>query len=255
MNAQHPVRDARLATSLLTFVPTGVAWPAGERAQVAAWFPAVGALFGLVGYAIVKLSGLIGAQSRASYLVAAVVVCVWALMSRLLHWDGLADVADGYWGAHEPARRLEIMSDSCTGAFGAAAVTLVALLEVAAIGIIVAVPHELPLLLIPVFSRFSATAAAWLGTPARPGGLGRSVMGAPSALGLLIALVPLAAAVGGMWFGFHLPGLALAGCFLVVAFGVPHVLARRFGGVTGDVMGASVLLTEAILFAAFALVV
>jgi hypothetical protein len=37
-------RDAWLAMSMLTIVPAGVAWPADERTQVAAWFPAIAAL-------------------------------------------------------------------------------------------------------------------------------------------------------------------------------------------------------------------
>ena len=255
MPKDRPVRDARLAVSLLTLVPTGATWPDGEQTQVAAWFPAVGAIFGLVGYGVVKAFAALHAQSRAAYVVAALVVVAWALMSRLLHWDGLADVADGFWGADERTRRLEIMSDSRTGAFGATAVGLVVVLEVAAIGAIVARPHELPILLVPVLSRFSATAGAWLGKPARPGGLGRAVTGRPTWLSVVIGIVPLVAALTGVWLGFNATGLALGFFGVLVAFAVPHVLSERFGGVTGDVMGASVLLTETVLFAAFALAV
>lgn len=249
------MRDAGLALSLLSVVPTATRWPDEGGTQAAAWFPAVGAVFGLLGYALIKLANLAGLTPRAPYVVAGLIVGVWALGSRLLHWDGLADVADGYWGSADPHRRLEIMADSHTGAFGATAVTLVALLEVTAVGAIVAAPHELPLLLVPVVSRFSATAAAWLGNPARDGGLGRSVVGRPTTMALVIGVVPLAGALVGMWIGFHWLGLALGAGGIVLAFVVPHVLARRFGGVTGDVMGASVLITEALLFAAFALVV
>lgn len=254
MADQHPVRDAGLAVSLLTIVPTPARWPADGRTQVAAWFPAVGALFGLAGYAVVKAAQAAGVTPRAAFLVAAVVVAMWALGSRLLHWDGLADVADAYWGSDDRERRLEIMSDSRTGAFGATAVALVAILEVAAVATIIAAPHELPLLLVPVVARFSATAAAWLGTPAKAGGLGRSVLGRPTSLSVLLALVPLVGAMAGMWIGFRLVGLAVGAFGVLLAFGVPHVLARRFGGVTGDVMGASVLLTETVVFVAFALV-
>jgi adenosylcobinamide-GDP ribazoletransferase len=251
----HPLRDAGLAISLMSIIPTRSRWPEGEKTQVAAWFPAVGALYGVVGYAMVKLADLAGADRRAPLVVGALVLGVWALLGRFLHWDGLADVADGFWGSHEPARRLEIMSDSATGAFGATAVTLVALLEVAALGAVIGRPHELPILVVPIVARFSATAAAWLGTPARSGGLGRSVMGHPTTFALLIALVPLAGSLCGLWLGFKMTGVALGALGIFVAFSVPHVLAGRFGGVTGDVMGASVLITEAILFASFALVV
>ncbi|MDR3687224.1 MAG: adenosylcobinamide-GDP ribazoletransferase [Coriobacteriia bacterium] len=255
MAEQHPMRDAGLAVSLLSVVPTSSRWPDDGRTQVAGWFPAVGVLYGVLGYAIVKAADYLRVTPKAPYVVAALAVIAWALMSRLLHWDGLADVADGFWGSHDRERRLEIMADSHTGAFGAAAVTLLALLEVAAIGAIVAAPHELPLLLVPVISRFAATAAAWLGTPARPGGLGRSVMGAPSLLAILVAVLPLAGAILGMWIGFKIPGVLLGLFGVLVALAIPHLLSQRFGGVTGDVMGASVLITEAILFAAIALVV
>ncbi len=250
----HPIRDARLALSLLTVIPGGARWPDDSTTQVAGWFTAVGGLVAATGYAVAKAAEFTRVLDRAPLVVAAVIVALWAVQTRLLHWDGLADVADGYWGSHDPARRLEIMSDSHTGAFGATAVALTALLEVVAIGSFL-VMHTSPLLVVPVFARFSATAAAWLGKPARGGGLGRSVMGRPDALSLVVTASVLALATLTLWLGFGITGVALAGFGLVLALGVPHVLALRFGGVTGDVMGASVLLTEAILFTAFAMVV
>lgn len=255
MARQRPIRDLGLAISLLTAVPTPARWPEEGNTQVAAWFPAVGALVGLTGYVIIKLAMLTHSLVGATYVVAALVLIAWALGTRLLHWDGLADAGDGYWGSHDPARRLEIMSDSRTGAFGVACVVLVALLEFSALGALIAVPHELPVLLVPVIARFSATAAAWLGTPARPGGLGRSVMGRPTVLSGAIAGLTVAGAVVGLWLGYGFIGVALGAFGVVLALVVPHVLALRFKGVTGDVMGASVLITEALLLAAFALVV
>lgn len=255
MSRQHPIRDAGLAISLLTVVPMRVRWPEEGGTQVAGWFPAVGWLIGLVGYGIVKLAESTTAVGHAPLVLSALVVLVWALLTRLLHYDGLADVADGYWGSHDRMRRLEIMSDSHTGAFGAAAVSLVSILLVASVAAILGAPHEAPLLIVPVFSRFAATAAAWLGKPARTGGLGHSVMGRPTLLALAIAAIALGLALYAAWLGFGVTGLSLGGFGLLLALGVPHVLSLRFGGVTGDVMGASVLITEALLFAAFALVV
>jgi adenosylcobinamide-GDP ribazoletransferase len=249
----HPLRDAGLAISLLTAVPTRARMPEdGTAPQVAGWFPAVGLLLGAVGYTIVKAAEVLPVLRREPLLIAAIVLVTWALMTRMLHFDGIADVADGYWGSHDPARRLEIMSDSHIGAFGATAMALTAILEVAALAAVIAVPHELPVLLVPAIARLSATAGCWLGSPARDGGLGRSVMAPPTLLGALPALIVLVLVAAALWVGFGVAGGVLLCIGILAAFGIPHLLSGRFGGVTGDVLGASVLLTETLLFVAFA---
>ncbi len=227
----------------------------GTVPQVAGWFPAVGLLLGAAAYALVHVGEVLPLIARPQpLLTAALVVVFWAVMTRMLHFDGLADVADGYWGSHDRARRLEIMSDSHVGAFGATAIALTIVVEFAALASILGSPHELPLLLVPAMARFSATAGCWLGTPARDGGLGRSVMARPTVLGALPTLVVLVAVLAAWRVGFGPEGIVFAVLGLAVALSVPHVLAQRFGGVTGDVLGASVLLTETILFAALAMV-
>jgi adenosylcobinamide-GDP ribazoletransferase len=251
----HPIRRFFTALSLMSIVPVRGAVSAQPDPAVAGWFPLVGGLFGLVGYGIVKIFALLHDQMRVPFLVSIVVVIAWALLSRLLHWDGLADVADGFWGSHDRERRLEIMADSHTGAFGATAIALVAILEVVSIGIVVGAPHELFVLLVPVMSRFSATAAAWFGRPARAGGLGRSVMGTPSVPSMFVALLPLGLVLGALSRGYNAAGLVAGVVAVVCALGVPFVLSRRFGGVTGDVMGASVLLTEAVVLTVLAVAV
>lgn len=221
---------------------------------IAAWFPAVGLAYGVAGYALVKLASFAHVQTRAPYLLATAVLIVWALMSRMMHWDAIADVGDAYWGSEDPGRRLEILSDSRTGAFGTTAVVLIALLEVTSIALIVGCPHEFVVLVVPVLSRFAATMAAWLGTPAREGGLGRAVMGHPSFGSIAVAAGTVSLAAAGLAVAYRPGGVIPAVAGLAAAFAVPHVLARRFGGVTGDVMGASVLVTEAVTFASFVVV-
>ncbi|MEI7815187.1 MAG: adenosylcobinamide-GDP ribazoletransferase [Coriobacteriia bacterium] len=255
MNKAHPLRDAGLAISLMTIVPTSARMPEdGTVPQVAGWFPAVGLALGAVGYTLVKVVGAYPLRHAQPFLLAALIVTFWAIATRMMHLDGLADVADGYWGSHDPARRLEIMSDSHVGAFGASAITLVLIVEIMAIGSINFAPHELPLLLVPAIARFSATAGCWLGKPARQGGLGRSVMARPTVLGAMPALVVFVGVAAVSWLIYGVTGAVLFTVGILLALGIPHVLARRFGGVTGDVLGASVLLTETILFVAFALV-
>ena len=136
-----------------------------------------------------------------------------------------------------------------------AAVALVVAVEIGAIGRIVGRPHELAVLLVPVVSRFSATATAWLGVPSPSAGSSRCVFGHPSTLAFVIGIAPVAGALTGMWLGYHVIGLVLGAFGLLLAFGIPHLLARPFDGVTGATMGASVVLTEVALFAALALAV
>lgn len=244
----------RGALSLMTALPVrGVVFDR-QNPGIAAWFPAVGLLYGIAGYALVKLASFAHIQTRAPYLLATGILILWALMSRMMHWDAIADVGDAYWGSEDPVRRLEILSDSRTGAFGTTAVTLVALLEVTSIALIVGRPHEFVVLVVPVLSRFAATNAAWLGTPAREGGLGRTVMGRPSFGNIVLATGTVILGMTALTLAYKPGGAIPALAGLAAAFAVPYVLSKRFGGVTGDVMGASVLLAEAVTFAAFVVV-
>ena len=249
----RPLRDASLALSLLTALPSSTKWPDGEQAGAAAWFPFVGLVLGAFGWIALHALQFAGWDGRASLVVGAILVAVWAFATRMLHWDGLADYSDGLWGGSTPQARLSIMSDSHTGAFGATGVVLVALVQTASVASILSANHEMPILVIPAIARLSASCAAWLGRPARATGLGRSVMGPPTLFDVLIAGVVVGSSAALLYWGFGFSGAVLGLVGVVLALGVPHVLAKPTGGVTGDVMGAGVLVCEAILFALAAL--
>lgn len=240
---------------MLTVLPLRATWPTDERPDVAGYFPLAGAIVGATGALMLLAARALGegGDPLRSALLAALVVLVWALLTRMLHWDALADVADAYWGAHDRQARLAIMSDPHTGAFGTTAVTLIALVEVSALSVLIAAGGMVPVFIAATLARYAAVFGAWFGTAAKPNGLGAAVIGPPAtgsatAAGLVLGLIGFAAWSGGpLVFGATVAGL-------VVALGVPHVLASRFGGVTGDVLGASVVLTEAASLVLFALV-
>lgn len=253
----RPLRDVALALTLLTVLPLRVRWPSNERPDVAGYFPVAGALLGAFGYAFLYapvINGVPFAGQTTPYALfgSALLVTFWALATRMLHWDGLADVADGYWGAHEQARRLEIMSDSHVGAFGATALVLVGLLQVASASVLIAEGALLAIAITPVLGRFGAVFGSWLGTPARESGLGAAVAGPPRRASAAVTAGILAATMVLAW-GSGVGALGAVAVCVVIALGVPHLLASRFGGITGDVLGASVLLTETVSLVVLAL--
>lgn len=239
MSPSRPLRDMGLALTQLTFVPLRLTWPDDERPDVAPWYPWVGVILGFV---LLLSTWVVGFAGTAA-LSALTGILVLAAVTRLLHWDGLADVGDAWFAPRD--RRLEIMRDTHTGAFGAfvlafALLTYYVLLE----GVLASgSTPEWGLVGVPVFGRMAATFAAWFGTPVRSEGLGAAVSGRPSWSGVAIACVALVAAavvvvsVGGypLWTPVVCALLAMV---------VPYLIALRFGGVTGDVMGASVIVTE-----------
>lgn len=254
---------------MLTVVPSGVtahATDSGRRAIK--WLPlvgatvgaTVGAAFALV-YAGLRWMGV--GEIPASLLAAIVGVAADFAVTRGMHWDGLADVADAWWGGFDKVRRLEIMSDSAVGSFGVFAVLVV----FAAFLVGLTMSASTLTILVPAFaiSRLAGVFAAQLGKPAKVGGLGSSVLaygtsyavGRRAAVTWLAAAATSASAVAVVWF---LPGspavLALSAATAASTFcaaALPHVIAGRMGGVTGDVIGASILLTQVVSVVAFSI--
>jgi adenosylcobinamide-GDP ribazoletransferase len=255
------------AVRLLTVVPAGRGRVEGVRGGVG-FFALVGWALGAVPVGLIAGASAAGIDlERNGLLVAAGVVLVWAGLTRLLHWDGLADTADGLLGGRTHERRLEIMRDSRTGAFGAAAVALVAAAQVGAASSLVEGGIVWPFLAAPVLARAAASVTLWTVKPARGGGLASSISDRATAGGILAtavacgSLVPAVAFVdAGRLGGFDLVGsflsvpaisMAVSGAVLVVLF---RTLARPVGGITGDTLGAGILLGESLVLASAALV-
>ncbi len=242
----------RLSVTLLTVIPLRDPVTKPRRATVAAamaWAPAVGLLLGVIAAAVLVVADRpLGAGPLTA---AGLAVATLALLTRGLHLDGLADLADGL-GSGQPAPvALDIMRRSDIGPFGTVTLILALLIQVAALSHAeTAGPGRGAAALITaiITSRLALTWACRQGVPAaRPNGLGALVAGTvrlaiPVSLTLATVTVAAAAAVAvsatmtGDSLGWTLPLAVVAG--LAAAFVVQRQSTRRLGGITGDVLGA-----------------
>ncbi len=237
------MRAFLLALQFLTVITIkrDLAAEEGDLARARNWFAVVGLILG--GILAAAAWGL--GRILAPLPLAALMVFLWAGLSRFLHLDGLADSADALVYPSPRRRALEIMKDTRVGSFGICAIACLLLIKFAALA---ALAQEQPLrlaaglVLAPVLGR---AAAAWLSAllpPAAAQGLGaatgarRSLMPLP-ATGLVALAACLAAGTA---------GLAALLVVMLLGLGLGAWFMRRLGGVTGDSLGAAIELSEAL---------
>jgi adenosylcobinamide-GDP ribazoletransferase len=230
----------RTALAFLTRLPVGAQH--GDEASLAQsvrWFPVVGALVGLVVGGVAALGHLIAPATVS----AAVAVTVGVLLTGAFHEDGLADMADAV-GAWNRDDALRLLRDPRHGTFGVVAIVASLLIRVAAVASLAA---WAPVAVLPAAHALSRAATVWvLATvrPATPDGLGagyaRAVEPRAAASAVVVGLVVGAAGLG-VWVA---PAALLTA---LGATGITALAVRRFGGITGDVLGAVQQVTEIVV--------
>lgn len=246
---QHGVR---FALGTLTVLPVRVTrWDRGAARAGMLCAPVAGLAVGLAAAAASWPAHLLG---YGPLLAAVLAAAVPAVLTRGLHLDGLADVADGLGSGRPAHQALAVMKRSDTGPFGVVTLVFVLLTQVAALQELFARGPGTGAAGTVAAALASRTALTWAcraGVPAaRPEGLGAAVAGCVpvrAAGGVVTAAVLAGAAAGALGAAASGGGVAAAGvlgaCAVVSGLGAAEVLLRRcrrrFGGLTGDVLGAA----------------
>ncbi|MFR9729161.1 adenosylcobinamide-GDP ribazoletransferase [Saccharopolyspora sp. MS10] len=238
-----------LALSWLTVLPLPVREVDTRSCRRAiALAPLVGALVGGFGAAALWALSALGAPPLLAGLL---VVAALVLVTRGMHVDGLADTVDGLGCYGPPERALAVMRDGGAGPFAVVALFVVLGAQAAALAELAASGRWLVVVLACAVGRGAFVLCCRRGLPAaRPEGMGALVAGTQPRwavacwwIVLLVASAAPAGADGGaLWTGPV--AVLLAGAFLLVF--TAHV-RRRFGGVTGDVLGAAAELSTALV--------
>ncbi|MBC7991761.1 MAG: adenosylcobinamide-GDP ribazoletransferase [Rhizobacter sp.] len=226
-------------------VPRWVGYQPEWLHQSARHFPAVGALVGGVGAAVLWAAWWLFPMPVAVMLSMAATV----LLTGAFHEDGLADTCDALGGVVSRERALEIMKDSRIGTYGAVGLFLVLGLKALTLSAL-PLPWVLAaLVLAHTASRAAAVALIrWLpyaGDPAHAKAkpLAQRISGGGFAVawGWVLVVGALLLTWNLAWWPAVLGGIVLA---LLCAAVSAAWLKHRLGGMTGDTLGATQQLSE-----------
>ena len=231
------LRTFLFAWQFLTAVPLSRSTHDAKPEELAAsmsWYPLVGCLLG----ALLVTADLFLTHVFSTQVTSVLLMLLLIGITRGLHQDGLADMVDGLAGGRTAQARLAIMRDGRVGAIGATGLFLVLGLRFAGLNAMPASEHLALLFGMPVVGRWAMVVGAFHVTSARSeGGLAQPFLAYLSWWHLCVATVT-AGLVLTLLLG---PWVAL--CCLLIGTALVRLSTvwfhRMFGGVTGDLLGAT----------------
>ena len=246
------IRGPLAAIAFLTRLPVGrrYVFDAKEVARAARWFPLVGALLGGIYAGALWLS----TPFLPPLVTATLVIALDACLTGAMHFDGVADTADGFGGGTTRDDVLRIMRDHAIGSYGATALVLATALKLTTIAALIDAHRALiAVALAPALGRWAAVLLSATQPYARADDGGKpGSAGAPSRFmgrtELLIATVTALAFAAALarWLG-----LAACAAVALAAVGWARYCRRRIGGVTGDTLGTAIVISECLVLLLF----
>jgi adenosylcobinamide-GDP ribazoletransferase len=259
MNAIY--RRILIAFQFLTIIPLRVRGEISEKeiGEASAFFPLVGAFQG----ALLITAHFILVRGFPTELTNAFLVLLLALSNGGFHLDGLADTFDAIAvksGGNrdiDRQKRLSIMKNSTIGSIGVVAIVLALLLKFLALNSLF---HFSPftfsfsLFLMPVLPKWTMVISMFHGKPARANGLGRlfiirtgfreiAISSLILLLLFMLAQVFFSPYTSNITYIFY--AVLLVTMYFFSRAGVVF-FSRKFGGLTGDTVGALSEITEII---------
>lgn len=218
------------------------------------YFPVVGLLIGLVLYLTARAVSFV-TGSGFPFLLSVFVLLLEVILAGALHLDGLADTFDGMFSYRSKQKILEIMKDSRIGTNGVLALVFYFLLKWSLFAELFFVLGKnyfaVFLVTMPIVARLGSVLHCAFFPYARGTGMGKTFVDHTGKKDFLVSFLLTAVICTGLWsfvkivpvlFAFALSTLLL----LVAQYLFGRVVVHRIGGITGDTLGAVVVLSEVV---------
>lgn len=236
-----------IAQSFLTRLPVPVSEKKYTNKQIgrsALYYPVVGLLIGAI------LGTISWGLSFANPAILAVIVTtLWVIITGALHLDGLADSADAWLGGHgNKARIFSIMDDPRLGTAGVVSLILLLLLKATSLFILIQHAQWGIIILAPMIARLATIAFIFFLPCSKNEGLAYTVkenLPTDKAFAILIILSIFLIFIAPLMFIFS----------LLIFWLLKQMMLKQIDGMTGDTLGASIEIIEAIGLMTMALLV
>ena len=237
------LRSFYIALSFLTRIKTPLEATVTQKqiGDSMVFYPLVGFIMGLSFYLITQCIWFFSTDF-SSEVLAAVLLTFLVLITGGLHLDGLADSADAWIGGlNDRERTLEIMKDPYCGPIAVAVVVLVLLLKWTAISHLLKTDQAAFLIVLPMLSRSVIIVLFMTTVYVRDSGLGTA----------LLEYIPKETILWPVLLLSVLLYMIFAGLFsllsvVIAILALRALMIQRIGGMTGDTLGASIEIAEAV---------
>ncbi len=220
----------------------------GTFASSLSYFGAVGLVIGVLQY----LLALAFFSFLPPFSLASILIVFHLLVTRAFHLDGLADMADGFGGGWTKDRIAEIMKDSRVGAFGAISVAALLIVKCAGLTDLLSDERLLYLLYVPVFSRTALVLTARVFPYAFEQGTAGEIINGARWLHVFFNLLISSALILLLSFESYAHLFILLAVAIAAQMIVAFKSTGKIGGISGDILGASLEVSEAALYIAIA---
>jgi adenosylcobinamide-GDP ribazoletransferase len=241
-----------ISFSMYSIIPMPrLEWDDKNMKYIFVFFPWIGLLIGFAAFGWLSFSA---GKDVSSLLKAVILVLIPLVLSGGIHMDGFIDTCDAAFSYGDREKRLEILKDPRTGAFGVIGCGVYLLLFLGIMSQLVQRPGHVILLPAVFFISRSLGAALLLTVKkAKNTGLGNTFSkGSSGKINLTVLTVYLA---GAFAFAYTVAPLLSAMLFAaLILYSAWYVvsISRSFGGITGDLTGFFICTAELLLLTVIA---